>query len=108
MGLTEQEKRFLEPTIIDYLIARSKHTGEFEASDALYSQIKSIRPDMSEEAINTAIGKSEPLATTVVAGEMVDLRFHIGDMLEKLGIWLCGVWGRATVTNRNGSRRHRK
>jgi hypothetical protein len=88
MPLTEAERRFLEPAIADYLKVRSMHTGEFEASDALKARIKSIRPDMPAEAISTALGKSEPLSTIVVAGKVVDFKFHVDDMLRKLGLWL--------------------
>ena len=51
---------------------------------ALGAYIRSIRPDMSPEAISTAIHQSESNATIVIAGEMQDLKSHIIDMLEKL------------------------
>ncbi len=85
MPLEEKEKELLEPGIIDYLKARSiSPNKEIEAVDALGACIRSIRPDMSPEAISTAIHQSEPNATIVIAGEMQDLKSHINDMLEKL------------------------
>lgn len=89
MTLKEKEKELLEPGIIDYLKARSMSgKNQIAAADSLESLIQSIRPDLSSEAIQTAMSKSEPNATIVIAGEMQELKSHTNDMLKKLDIWM--------------------
>lgn len=84
MALTNDEKESLRLKMGDFLKADPTTTDYLEARNDLKSQLQSIRPGFTPEAIETAIRESEPNMRTVLNGKTLELQNRIEHMMEYL------------------------